>query len=208
MALNELATECQSVAAPARLLGEPPTALLCLWVGIGSRHRTQRRGMETITPCDMLHPLLGLPFGLGSEAIQARITSLLLTFRRVASSARAWSSSRLNRVCRSRFSEPPWTHHNACWLTCSLPSNEALTAAQAAMRPVATDMENSQTKSRYASYAALDRVLRPIYTNAGFSLTFNTAPGAPEAHVRVTCTVCRASGRARAHLHPRKINCS
>jgi len=41
--------------------------------------------------------------------------------------------------------------------------NESLTAAQAAMRPVATDMENSQTKSRYASYAALDRVLRPIY---------------------------------------------
>jgi hypothetical protein len=77
--------------------------------------------------------------------------------------------------------------------------NEALTAAQAAMRPVATDMENSQTRSRYASYAALDRVLRPIYTNAGFSLTFNTAPGAPEAHVRVTCNVAHRAGHVRTY---------
>jgi len=77
--------------------------------------------------------------------------------------------------------------------------NEALTAAQAAMRPVATDMENSQTRSRYASYAALDRVLRPIYTNAGFSLTFNTAPGAPEAYVRVTCNVAHRAGHARTY---------
>src|SRR5215472_3512563 len=77
--------------------------------------------------------------------------------------------------------------------------NEALTAAQAAMRPVATDMENCQTRSRYASYAALDRVLRPIYTNAGFSLTFNTAPGAPEAHVRVTCNVAHRAGHVRTY---------
>jgi hypothetical protein len=77
--------------------------------------------------------------------------------------------------------------------------NEALTAAQAAMRPVATDMENSQTRSRYASYAALDRILRPIYTNAGFSLTFNTAPGAPDAHVRVTCTVAHRAGHVRTY---------
>jgi hypothetical protein len=77
--------------------------------------------------------------------------------------------------------------------------NEALTAAQAAMRPVATDMENCQTRSRYASYSALDRVLRPIYTNAGFSLTFNTAPGAPEAHVRVTCNVAHRAGHVRTY---------
>ena len=77
--------------------------------------------------------------------------------------------------------------------------NEALTAAQAAMRPVATDMENTQTRSRYASYAALDRILRPIYTNAGFSLTFNTAPGAPEAHVRVTCNVAHRAGQVRTY---------
>jgi hypothetical protein len=77
--------------------------------------------------------------------------------------------------------------------------NEALTAAQAAMRPVATDMENGQTRSRYASYAALDRVLRPIYTNAGFSLTFNTAPGAPEAYVRVTCNVAHRAGHVRTY---------
>lgn len=67
--------------------------------------------------------------------------------------------------------------------------NEAMAAAQAEMGRVATDKANSQTQSRYASYAALDRALRPIYTDHGFSLSFNTdEPPAPEI-VRVVCYV-------------------
>ena len=67
--------------------------------------------------------------------------------------------------------------------------NEAMAAAQAEMRPVAADANNTQTKSKYASYAALDRVLRPIYTKHGFALSFNTGDGAPAEHVRVLCDV-------------------
>jgi len=40
----------------------------------------------------------------------------------------------------------------------------------------------------------------PIYTNVGFSLTFNTAPGAPEAHVRVTCNVAHRAGHVRTYM--------
>ena len=68
--------------------------------------------------------------------------------------------------------------------------DEAMTACQGEMRPIAADSNNPQTKSRYASYFALDRALRPIYTKHGFSLSFNTAGGAPEGCVRI---VCRAS---------------
>ena len=39
--------------------------------------------------------------------------------------------------------------------------NEAMTRAQAEMRPVARDANNPQTRSKYASYVALDRALRP-----------------------------------------------
>jgi hypothetical protein len=63
----------------------------------------------------------------------------------------------------------------------------AMTAAQAEMRPVAADSNNPQTRSRYASYAALDRAVRPIYSKHGFSLSFDTEPGAPDGFVRVVC---------------------
>src|SRR5690348_6828567 len=52
--------------------------------------------------------------------------------------------------------------------------NAAMSEAQANMRPVAADATNPQTRSRYASYAALDTKLRPIYTTAGFGLSFDT----------------------------------
>lgn len=67
--------------------------------------------------------------------------------------------------------------------------HEAMTAAQKAMRPIAADMDNPQTKSRYASYAKLDRALRPIYTTHGFALSFNTGEAPEPEMVRVLCKV-------------------
>lgn len=74
--------------------------------------------------------------------------------------------------------------------------NAAMNDAQEAMRPVSQDASNPQTRSKYASYAALDRVLRPIYTGHGFSLSFNTADGAPEGHIRVVCKVAHRDGHS------------
>jgi hypothetical protein len=70
--------------------------------------------------------------------------------------------------------------------------DNAMSAAQAEMRPVAADCNNPQTRSRYASYLALDKALRPIYTRNGFSLSFNTGTDAPEGHVRVLCRVAHS----------------
>src|SRR5258707_12737834 len=50
--------------------------------------------------------------------------------------------------------------------------NEALSQAQTEMQCVAPDKTNSQTGSDFASYAALDKMVRPIYTKHGFSLSF------------------------------------
>ncbi len=76
----------------------------------------------------------------------------------------------------------------------------AMHAAQAEMRPVAADASNPQTKSRYASYEALDSAIRPIYTNHGFSLSFDTADGAPADHVRIVCEVACHGHRAHKHI--------
>jgi len=79
--------------------------------------------------------------------------------------------------------------------------DRAMAAAQEEMQPVRADANNPQTKSKYASYAALDNAIRPIYTKYGFSVSFDTADGAPENCVRVVAKVAHRGGhRERPHL--------
>jgi hypothetical protein len=65
--------------------------------------------------------------------------------------------------------------------------NDALSRVQAEIKRVAPDLQNPQTSSRYASYAAIDRVIRPIYTREGMSLSFSHADCPKADHVRVIC---------------------
>lgn len=76
--------------------------------------------------------------------------------------------------------------------------NEAMAAAQKDMGVVTTNMANTQTKSRYADYAQLDKALRPIYTKHGFALSFNDGEGAPADWVRIVCHVTN-SGHTRVY---------
>jgi hypothetical protein len=76
--------------------------------------------------------------------------------------------------------------------------DKALTSAQSAMGRIRTDSHNSQTKSRYASYGALDAAMRPIYTQHGFALSFNTESPAAEI-VRVFCRVSHQNGHSRTY---------
>ncbi len=71
----------------------------------------------------------------------------------------------------------------------------AMNAAQMEMGRISADATNPQTRSKYASYAALDRALRPIYTKHGFSISYNTDPDhAPADHVRVLATLRHVGG--------------
>lgn len=77
----------------------------------------------------------------------------------------------------------------------------AMSDAQEAMKPVRANLENGQTHSEYADYSALDKAIRPIYAKQGFSLSFGTADGAPDNHVRIVCTVAHRGGhRERPYL--------
>lgn len=78
--------------------------------------------------------------------------------------------------------------------------NEAMTKAQIEMGRVKTNKDNSQTHSRYADYAALDKVLRPIYTRHQFALSFSTTEGAPEGSVRVVAFVSRGRFTRQYHV--------
>lgn len=75
----------------------------------------------------------------------------------------------------------------------------AMTQAQTEMRAVAADATNPQTKSKYASYFALDKALRPLYTKHGFSLSFNTGKADVPEYVRVICDVSHDDGRTKEY---------
>lgn len=79
--------------------------------------------------------------------------------------------------------------------------NNALNRVQEKIKRIAPDLENPNKKSKYASYAAIDRVIRPIYSSEGFSLSFTHADCLKADHVRV---VCRVS--LRAHVERYQID--
>ena len=70
--------------------------------------------------------------------------------------------------------------------------NEAMSRVQGKMHAIAADAHNPQTKSRYASYFALDKVLRPIYSAEGLALSFDEEES-PKGQdwIRVVCYVTR-----------------
>jgi hypothetical protein len=75
----------------------------------------------------------------------------------------------------------------------------AMSLAQAEMGRVSADATNPQTHSKYASYSALDRALRPIYTKHGFGLSFNTGDGAPADYIRMLCEVTHREGFSKSY---------
>lgn len=75
----------------------------------------------------------------------------------------------------------------------------AMASAQKEMEHVRTDANNTQTKSKYATYGALDRVIRPIYSKHGFGLSFDTGDGAPQDYVRVVCDVSHSGGHSKSY---------
>lgn len=76
--------------------------------------------------------------------------------------------------------------------------NAAMSAVQKETGRISADATNPQTRSKYASYAALDRVLRPIYTGHGLSLSFDE--GEPcDGAVEVLCYVSHEAGHTRTY---------
>lgn len=69
--------------------------------------------------------------------------------------------------------------------------NGAMTACQREIRTITADATNPQTRSKYASYARLDGILRPIYTSHGISISYGTEDTPKAECVRVIAHVAR-----------------
>lgn len=70
--------------------------------------------------------------------------------------------------------------------------NEALARIQKEIKRIAPDLVNPSKSSKYASYAAIDRVIRPIYSAEGMSLSFTHADSPKADHVRIVCKAALA----------------
>lgn len=77
--------------------------------------------------------------------------------------------------------------------------NEAMKAAQAEMRAISADATNTQTRSKYATYAKLDAALRPIYTKHGFSVSFDEDDSPKPDHIRCLAYVAHTGGHTRTY---------
>lgn len=72
--------------------------------------------------------------------------------------------------------------------------HEAMAQCQAVMQPVIRATPNRHLNTKYASYDAIDLVLRPIYTAHGFSVTFGTGRPVAPGNICITCKVKHAAG--------------
>jgi len=76
--------------------------------------------------------------------------------------------------------------------------NEALALVQAGIGRIKPNKRNSQTSSAYADYAQLDRIVRPVYSEHGFALSFGTEPCEGE-YVNVICHCSHRGGYTRKY---------
>lgn len=90
-------------------------------------------------------------------------------------------------------------HSTMAAQTAELAFNAAMREAQSKTSRVAADARNDQTRSNYATYGKLDKVLRPIYTGCGFSLSFDTAESPKPDCMRVLCYVSHEAGHTRTY---------
>jgi ERF superfamily len=67
--------------------------------------------------------------------------------------------------------------------------NAAMSEVQGQMGRVKATLQNKQTNSVYADYAAYDRMLKPLYSRAGFGLSYGEDDSPKADHVRVFCLV-------------------
>lgn len=72
--------------------------------------------------------------------------------------------------------------------------DQALNDAQGEMRPISRDCHNPQTRSKYASYEAIDTAIRPIYTAHGFAMSFGSKAAGSADRVVVTCRISHRGG--------------
>lgn len=76
---------------------------------------------------------------------------------------------------------------------------EEMNKVQQKIEPVRKDADNEHTRSKYATYQALDAAIRPTYVEHGFSISFDTEDPTRPDTVNVLCYVGHRAGHTRTY---------
>lgn len=79
--------------------------------------------------------------------------------------------------------------------------NAALELAQNEVSEVVPDAKNANG-GQYATFKALNALLRPVYLRHGFTLSFNGAPSPNPEEVYILCKVSHAGGHSEPYMIP------
>lgn len=79
--------------------------------------------------------------------------------------------------------------------------NQALNRVQQRAPIVVKDAENKHTRSKYARLEAVNNVIKPVYTEEGFSLSFGTEASKLDGHIRVVADLRHAKGHTARYAH-------
>lgn len=77
--------------------------------------------------------------------------------------------------------------------------NEAMRAAQSEMPSIRAISDNNQTNSKYAKLDNINRAIVPVYTNHGFSMSYDTAPSELDGCVKVIAILSHSQGHTRKY---------
>jgi len=75
--------------------------------------------------------------------------------------------------------------------------NEAMMSVQRAMPVIARDADNQQTRSKYSRLETVIKRAAPIYTEAGFSLSFYEGDAPREGYIRIMADVMHRAGHTK-----------
>ena len=74
---------------------------------------------------------------------------------------------------------------------------DAMIVAQQAMPTIEADSDNKQTNSKYAKFEKINKVIKPIYTENGFDLSFGMGKSDIQDFIRVICDVSHKGGHSK-----------
>jgi len=75
----------------------------------------------------------------------------------------------------------------------------AMAECQKEMPMIVRNAENQQTSSKYAKHEMICKLIKPVYTEHGFSLSFHEGESKKEDEIRILCDVDHALGHSKQY---------
>jgi len=145
-----------------------------------------------MTPNNMKNETLELaPADNRVQAREASAQSSLLTVIERAATNKDLDVARMKELLDM--------HERICAKQAEQEFNDAMRSVQSEVPRILRDATNPSTNSRYTRLESLLKIIVPIYTQHGFSISFGTSDCPLPSHYRITAAVSHRGGHSRPY---------